>query len=166
MTYQWAAGSRIKADANIAGQICENLASQNNLTAKSLLDASRPANAPLHDVFEWDDSTAAEKYREDQARTIIRSLVIIPDKTTGPVRSYFMVKKADPTYQHIHVILQKQDTTDLLLQQAMDELIAIRKKYANLAQLASVFQAIDQTIVDRHKTKPSKKGAKTDEPTR
>lgn len=35
--------------------------------------ASRPDH-PLHDCFEWDDSVAAEQYRIDQARTLIRSV--------------------------------------------------------------------------------------------
>ena len=149
MIYQWKAGSRMKIDANVAGKVCEDLADKHNLTAKALLDASRPPDAPLHGAFEWDDGVAAEKYREDQARAIIRSLTVV-HASAEPVRGFFIVKKADPTYQPIHVILQRQDTTELLLQQALGEFMAVRRKYANLTQLAGVFTAIDQAIVDHH----------------
>lgn len=37
-----------------------------------LLEESRDPSSPLHNEFEWDDSKAAEEYRKNQARRIIR----------------------------------------------------------------------------------------------
>jgi hypothetical protein len=42
-----------------------------------VLDASRPEDAPLHSHFEWDDGVAAEKWRLEQSRSLIRSVEII-----------------------------------------------------------------------------------------
>lgn len=43
------------------------------ITPRALVDAARDPDSPLHSFFEWDDSEAAEKYREMQARTLLRS---------------------------------------------------------------------------------------------
>jgi len=66
-----------KNPAEVAGPVCLKLReSEVGLTPESLLDASRDENAPLHNEFEWDDTVAAEKFRKEQARCIIRHLVI------------------------------------------------------------------------------------------
>lgn len=44
------------------------------LTPTAVLDDARSPNSPLHDYFEWNDDVAAEKYRLDQARRLIRSV--------------------------------------------------------------------------------------------
>jgi hypothetical protein len=46
------------------------------LTPLQVLEAARPEESPLHDFFEWDDSAAAEAYRIDQARELIRRVRI------------------------------------------------------------------------------------------
>ena len=46
------------------------------LTPQKVLDAAMPENSPLHEFFEWDDTVAAESYRMDQARELIRRVRI------------------------------------------------------------------------------------------
>lgn len=43
-----------------------------DVTAERVLDSARPKNSPLHDEFTWDDSAAAEAYRLEEARRLIR----------------------------------------------------------------------------------------------
>lgn len=142
MTYQFRRGSYIKADAQSAGEMCEMLAAQDNLTAEALLEANRPEDAPLHDVFEWDDTIAAESWRKHQARHIINSLEIVIEGQE-PVRAYFNIQRKEPEYHHIETILQRQDTTEALLATAYRELLAFQKKYKRLEELVPIFQAID-----------------------
>ena len=47
------------------------------VTPQALLDASRPDGAPLHGLFEWDNTRAAERWRLNQAQEIISSLRIV-----------------------------------------------------------------------------------------
>jgi hypothetical protein len=50
------------------------------------VDEARPEDAVLHPVFTWDDPVAAEKYREIEARTLIKRVrVICPEPTQEPV---------------------------------------------------------------------------------
>lgn len=54
------------------------LAARNDgrVTPKLVVDTARDKKSPLHPYFEWDDRKAGEVYRLDQARTLIRSVVI------------------------------------------------------------------------------------------
>ena len=142
MVYQWKKCNHCKGSAQVAGEICEQLEKAGQLSAKNLLDVSRPEDAPLHDSFEWDDSVAAERYREDQAREIIRSIVIVPEKS-NPVRGFFKIESAEPTYQSIQSVLQNEDSTQKLLATAFRELSAIQNKYASLRQLNKVWEAVE-----------------------
>lgn len=62
------------------------------LTAPMVLDSARPDDAPLHGYFQWDDALAAEEYRLDQARALIRRVTFIvapqDDAPSGIVREF------------------------------------------------------------------------------
>lgn len=143
MVYQWKTGSHISGDAQVAGDICERLEKEGRLSAKALLDVSRPQNAPLHSNFEWNDGVAAEKYRENQAREIIRSLVIIPEQN-APVRSFFKIENTGNTYQSVKTILQSEDLTTKLLKTALRELNALHQKYYAVQNLEKVWAALSE----------------------
>lgn len=143
MVYQFKKGSQIKANAQIAGEMCERLSEQGNLTAKALLDANRPEDAPLHNEFEWRDGVAAEKYREAQARHIINCL-IVEAEDNEPVRAFFNIVRTEAEYHHVEAIFKSLDDTEKLLQTALNELKAFQSKYKRLQQLAPVFDAMEQ----------------------
>lgn len=142
MVYKFRQGARIKTDAQIAGAELERLEADGNLTAKALVDASRPADAPLHKEFEWDDSKAAESYREMQARHIINSIEIVREEAT-PVRAFFNLERTEAQYHHVDLIMRKEETRKKLLMNALAELKAFERKYSQLKELAAVFEAID-----------------------
>lgn len=142
MVYQWKSGARVSADPQIAGDICKRLESEGRLTAKELLEESRPESAPLHNEFEWNDGVAAENWREHQARHIINSLIVCPEKSE-PVRGFFKISNAEKNYRAVETILQSSDSTEKLLDIAKGELWAIRKKYGTLQSLSEVWAAID-----------------------
>lgn len=143
MVYEWKPGSFFKVDANTAGAVCEQLEKAGNLSAKSLLDASRPEDAPLHSEFEWNDVVAAEKYREDQARCIIRHLVVrLDEKPDEPVRGFFSVASTGRrSYTRVNAIFKSPDLRKDLVKQALDELDAFKRKYGTLTELSAVFEA-------------------------
>lgn len=47
------------------------------LEAGHVVEDARPAESLLHRYFEWDDGAAAEAYRIDQARRLIRSVRVV-----------------------------------------------------------------------------------------
>ena len=60
------------------------------LTAEQVLDAAKPAESPIHDCFEWENSTAAYLYRLDQARELIRRvrIEVVYEETTIKTVAY------------------------------------------------------------------------------
>lgn len=146
MVYEWKTASYIKADANVAGKQCEELEKAGGLTPKRLLDANRDESAPLHNEFEWRDSIAAEKYRENQARHIIACLCVRAETTTGeqsePVRA-FLKTAPESEYQSLNVILQSADSHVAMLSMALRELEAFRKKYKMLSELKPLFDVME-----------------------
>lgn len=145
MVYQWKGAACIKADAQQAGLVCEQLEQTGGLTAKRLLDASRPVDAPLHDEFEWNDSEAAEKYREQQARHIINSLTIVVEEQ--PVtRAFVNIRAAGPAYESINVIVKQEDKYAALLAQCKKDLQAFLQKYNQIRELAPIAEAAKSVI--------------------
>jgi hypothetical protein len=65
------------------------------ITPVAVLDAARDESSSLHAFFQWDDSVAAEKYRIDQARTLIVrvQIMITVEHTTIKAPTYVR----DPT---------------------------------------------------------------------
>jgi hypothetical protein len=145
MVYSWKEASRIKADAQIAGEMCEELERTVGLTPKSLVDANRDKTAPLHDEFEWNNDIAADKYRETQAQYIIRMLCVgTENKEKQPSRAFYSIVQGDHKYESLSVIVESDDKAKKLLQAAYKELMAFKQKYESLAELIPVFDIIDE----------------------
>ena len=70
------------------------------VTAKRLVEASRPVDAPLHNKFIWDNSVAAERYRESQALQLIASVRIDRYSIEQEARVFHAVRMADGTHVH------------------------------------------------------------------
>jgi len=143
MVYKFKTGSRLKADAQKAGEQCAALEAEGRLTAAELVEENRPKDAPLHGSFEWRDKVAGQLWREHQARHIINSLeVVMEEGGAEPVRAYFNITVRDPNYYHVQTILREQSMTDAMLLTALRELKALERKYAQLEALADVWAAL------------------------
>lgn len=141
MVYEWKPKSMIKANANVAGKMCEQLENTVGLTPENLLNANRAENSPLHDEFEWNDSIAAEKYRINQAGHIIRCLCVkietVNNRNPEPVRAFFKLDTAE-NYESTTTIVKNISKYDELMIQARKELEAYLKKYSQIAELEPV----------------------------
>ena len=143
--YKWVEGSKMSGDPNIAGKVCAELAEQGKLTPEELVNISRSEESPLHGMFEWDDTIAAEKYREVQARKIIRSVEVVLADSPIPQRAFQTVEHK--TYQTIESVMGSEQMRQILLNNAKRELDAFRRKYSRLTELALVFEAIEKTVL-------------------
>jgi hypothetical protein len=139
----------------VAGDECRRLEEDGGLTPARLVDASRPDDAPLHKEFEWDDAVAAERYRENQASSVIRHLVTVSiDHSDVPAaRSFVPVLVTDDeeeqrrsTYVTTCVALSIEETRGMVLRRALSEARAYKRKYGGLAELAKVIAEIDDVI--------------------
>lgn len=117
-------------------------------TPQQILDKARDSTTELHKCFEWDDSVAAEKYRLQQARQIVGSLVYQKAETEQPEAPKIRVMQSIVTedtmaYKPVKVIVQNQNEYSQLLTRAKKELTAFKSRYERLSELEEVFRSID-----------------------
>ncbi len=155
--YKWRDGARICVDPNIAGVALDAMAEEHGrLTAGIVVAESRPEHAPLHPAFEWDNSLAAELYREHQARHIVRSIIAVKIDSGGETSNFhkFVHVKTDiageteSVYISAEIAMTDKMLRRQVLQQAMAELRAFQRKYSELEELVQVFAAIDTIRIE------------------
>lgn len=143
--------SRVKAPIETLVSVLIPLSDAGELTARKLVEVSRPEDAPLHNEFEWDDASAAELYREHQARKIIRCVkVTVSTEQSEPV-PFFWTRQYDgaaPQYKSITAIMRQKDERDQLYNDALRELRAFKAKYAALTEFAKLFAEIDSLLAE------------------
>ena len=97
MVYQWKNGTRFNADAQKVGEEVKAIGPE--VTPVEVVKAARKAKSAMHDCFEWDDTAAAEEYRLEQARLVLRSIVVISEgggeQIPSEVRAYESVSLSD-----------------------------------------------------------------------
>jgi len=119
-------------------------------SAQQIVDfAQKRKRSELYKCFEWDDGIAANRYRCEQARSIVRSLkiTIINDQEepeVTPIRYFMMPERKNGQYKKTEIIVQRADEYQTLLATAKAELIAFKNKYSRLSELEEVFEAIDR----------------------
>ena len=148
--YKWKTPGFYKVSAQAAGEELERIKTANGeLTANGIVDASRPKTAILHSIFSWNDTEAAEKWREQQARNMTDNLVTVcvigSTREQVPVRAFVHLQN---DYKPISVVTSSEDLTDQMLRNAMRELKSFEFKYKTLTQLAKVMEAIDKLEIE------------------
>ena len=134
-----------KNSAEVAGSVCQQLRdSEQGLTPHTLVEASRDVNAPLHNEFEWDDTVAAEKYRIEQARCIIRHLIIvrtdIQECRKSKDRAFVPTEPSGKAYVPLHEALSIETFKTNLLKAAKADAERFVLKYNRLEELAGVIR--------------------------
>lgn len=136
---KWKVDGIFKADAN---ECYREISSLEQITPKTILDFARDENSELHKCFEWDNDSAAEKYRTIQAGNVIRMLYIVPkNEDAPPVR--VLSRTSDTVYQPTRAFVKNQNEYEDLLKRALSELESFRLKYKTLSELEQVFEQID-----------------------
>lgn len=158
--YRWAEGSKIGVDAAAAGKELDRIAKERGTVApESVVDAARPETSPIHPHFEWDDSEAAERYRQVQARQMIRSLVVVyvrndTEEPQPPVRALVKLKplvRSTQTpillpneYTPVKQVMSSDELHLHMVRQAMRSLTAWSDQYGDMAEFAQVRRLVDR----------------------
>lgn len=104
-----------------------------------LLDAKSP-KSPLHDQFDWDDSSAAKQWRLQQARELIRSVrveITTESRTVSTVR-YVRDPSAGEAQGYVEVAKLRDDKS-LAVEALQGE---IRQANAMVARARSIAEAL------------------------
>jgi hypothetical protein len=121
------------------------------LQPKEVVNEARSSKSPLHDRFEWDDSIAAEEYRLEQARQLIRVCVQVLPPATEPVPVFVSLtsdrKEAGGGYRLTSAVLQKEDLRAEMLKDAFETLEYFRNKFKAFKELSGIVSEIDKVLV-------------------
>jgi hypothetical protein len=138
------------ADQRLLQSVLQDLYDRTgDLLPQQLVEEAQPEDAPLHRFFNWDDSDAARRYRLGQATRLIKKVRVkrVDDTSSPPkaVPEYFKVQKEDGRkYAHVSEVMTDADFRRSVVQAAWLRLMAWRREYSNLSELAAIHDAIDQ----------------------
>lgn len=152
MIYQWREGSRFRAKAQEAGELVAQIEAESGGVAPpaAIVRAARPVTSPIHDDFVWSNSKAARLYREEQARKLVRSLVVIKvsEGSDEPLPSVAFVHVKPAGASSGYMTTSRAMTDAVLRRQAIRECLAlldgIKRRFEHLSELGSVFAEIDR----------------------
>lgn len=114
--------------------------------------AADPKSA-MHRYFDWDDTSAAKKYRIWQARQLIAQVHVVDTESANqePVRAFVHVKPEetdDDVYSQGYVatasIMRKPHFQAQVLHYAKEQLLRWRKNYGGFADFFGVVKEIDK----------------------
>lgn len=151
MVYQWKMEKLYPVDAQSAGEELERIESKRNeVTAKNVVAESKPKDAVLHPCFDWNDKTAAERWREYQARKMICALVTVhvqPNQSNEKCGSASVVRafvNVSDGYKPLPTVLRVSKYKDEMLADAKRDMQAFEDKYHSLEELSEVFSAMHE----------------------
>jgi hypothetical protein len=132
--------------ARALGSTLERIqSSRGRWSALEVVNAARPKNSPIHGLFEWNNSIAAERFRLAQARDHIAHLtvVVMTDKKETTMSVAFSIGRGDG-YTAAETVLSSDELRGQLLAQALSEARTWRNRYQFIKELAGVFAALDE----------------------
>ena len=154
MVYKWRSGARLPVDAQVAGEAIEALRVRagGQLSPAQVVDAARSEGSPLHPAFEWDNTVAAARHREDQARHLIGALVVVVTPAGEPreMRAFVSVTQNHVTgYTALQTAMSDRKLRQQVVERALRELAQWRERYEGYVELAAVHDAIGAAVAGR-----------------
>ena len=147
MKYQYRTGGTNyrKVPAEIAARELERIRKETDrLRTEDVIRAAKPAKAPLHPIFEWNDNEAAKQHRLWQARQLIRNVVVIRSEGAEPDPLFIHVVlesegeegTKDQYYQSSRVIVESPTEMQAALDQSRLRLQSAQKSLTDLQRIA------------------------------
>lgn len=112
------------------------------LTPKAVVDSARDEESPLHPHFDWDDAAAAEKWRVEQARDLIRCIRVEEiGSNVEPERAFLSIAdKGGVSYRSVQEIKSSGDLQEKLLAAAERDLEAFTVRYRALKDICAIVE--------------------------
>jgi hypothetical protein len=152
-----------KKKAQVVGETLSSLAEESPLTAEKVVKEAKKIKNPLHEFFEWKDSKAAAEYRLEQARHLMRSIVVQyqPNKDSPLIRAFVtLTKEADGEgYEVTAKVLSDKEERKRQIERALKEAEEWRRRWIHLKEFALVFQALEKLKKKNGKKKKMRRDA-------
>ena len=140
-SYSWK--WNVPADAQKVGSELEAIYEEHGkLTPPLIVEDARNDDRETHKLLEWDETTAAEKYRNEQARHIMRNIIVVQSTPAAKseveeppkvikFRAFENVETVEQEryFMPMQVAVSREDTRNYMLKEAMLALQSFRQKY-------------------------------------
>jgi len=170
--YVWREGARFGAqDPQIVGQTLAVI-EMNNRGCKDLdqkiVDAARLPSSPIHSYFDWSDSVAAKKWRQEQAALLRRSIKVVITQAGAPSKMIQLPiftsetkfgSREKGSFFPTDDGMKTPSLRQHILQRALDEARAFMNKYQTLSGVQPIIKSI-QSVLAKHAAKAKKKSTK------
>lgn len=163
VAFSWKPNSRIPVKPDDAyTELRKVYEKERAVKPEAVVEAASDPDSKLHPAFEWNDGEAARAYRDEQARHLMRSLVVTYRKTDGeltpPIRAFVkLVSSADDpaldeateeavqprVYLPLRQVMTEDEHRRRYTRQALSELIVWRRRYREIEQFSRLFEMID-----------------------
>jgi hypothetical protein len=153
-SYKAKNGGRLSdKDAERIGGFLEAKVGEVGTDAENLVALAKPAKSPIHKDFEWDDTIAGHQYRLEQARNILRSIMVVytNGESTEPTRAYHhVVVEIDgemvPAYVPSKVVWESPDLAAQVIDDAKRELATWAKRYKEYESLSEAHGLVTSAL--------------------
>lgn len=144
------------AEAEVIGRELEQAPGFPRLTPEIVVSVAKSPASALHRHFEWDDPSAAVLYRKEQARRILRDLIIIDARAGQSTRAYqnFTKEESEESRAYVHAseIVRRPVLADTLLDRAYSEMERWIERYGRLEEVFEPLVDAWQKIKRRRRT--------------
>ena len=123
--------------------------SQGSLTAGAVVTAASPKASPLHVLFEWDNTIAGNKYREQQASELIRSVKVSyrKDDRDEDMRYFVSVETPDGyVYEPSEEVVKDEILTSLVLRTMEREWRQMQSRYGHFQEFVDLVRSEIPTV--------------------
>jgi hypothetical protein len=146
--YEYAVKGLCKVPAQKVGELMEKLErSKNGLSPSSLLEASRKDGTLLHEYFDWDDTSAAEKWRLSQAQGLILNVRVVIKETDSDheikERGFVATPDRKSAYVSLQTAFSNEEWKKSLLNQVKTDMETFIAKYRRLQEVQSVIAQME-----------------------
>lgn len=143
-----------KLTAQVVGETLADIEDRHGvIDPHTVVDESRPDDAPLHPVFEWRDEIAAERWRVEQARRVVRSVEIVAEDRNHPTQIAYVNIQSQGGYVSAAAVRSQPDLFEEAQQAYRSRLEAAAAQLAKVEDLAPADQRSrirkDRRILER-----------------
>lgn len=151
-------------DARIIGPVLHEMGQERGVTARDVVDVARSDNSPLHQYFDWIDEKAADLWRLEQARKMMRSILIKYEEKdaegkvgeTRETRAFQITRtqawepsRESRTYRSFKVLHGDSAFAVKMMEQSFEDLLSWRRKYAPYVSVWTRFGDAFQEVVNQ-----------------
>lgn len=136
--YAWRSGrSRGGNVQEIGAELDTIQQTRGGVTPADVVEVARSPDSAMHRCFEWNDSKAATKYRHDQARNLVRSVIVKTEKKPNgaPMFIHTSDEEIGPRYMAASVIVDRPDLIAMARAHAAGYLRTARQRLTEIEEL-------------------------------